>query len=314
MNELSDMTPILITGAHRTGTTWVGKVLAHDPRIGYVSEPLHLKHSHGVLDKPVDAWYQYICDENGDQFYSAYQKTIQFKYQLWKAIQNIDGFKSAGKILLDQVSFLMNRIQSRRVLLKDPFAVFSVPWFLDRLNAQVVIMVRHPLPFISSLQRLDWHFDFKNLLQQQLLMRDYLEPFREEMVQTNQQKEDIIGQGILLWRMIYYIVDLYRTQDHNIMVVRHEDISRRPGNLFSEISDYLGIGQSEIINQAALRSSQVTNPPEVSKKDEHAVYLDSRTNLGNWKKRLDHNDVDRILSGTKDIADRFYKPREWEEW
>ncbi len=160
----------------------------------------------------------------------------------------------------DQISFLSNRISNRRALLKDPFAVLSVPWFLKQLDAKVVIMIRHPLSFISSLQRLEWPFDFDNILQQPLLMRDYFEPFRQEMLQINQKKEDIIGQGILLWRMIYSVVDRFQQQDLNMMIVRHEDISRTPTGLFSEICDYLKLEFSENIEVAILRSTHDTKP------------------------------------------------------
>ena len=36
---MSSGPPILVTGAHRSGTTWVGKMLALAPGIGYVHEP-----------------------------------------------------------------------------------------------------------------------------------------------------------------------------------------------------------------------------------------------------------------------------------
>ena len=314
MSGSRDMTPILITGAHRSGTTWVGKVIAQGPRIAYLSEPLHVNHSLGVLSQPVDNWYQYICDENGEQFYSAYQNTIQQRFQLKNEIRNIKNINSAGKLVRDQISFLSNRISNRRTLLKDPFAVLSVPWFLKHLNAKVVVMVRHPLSFISSLQRLGWPFDFDNFLQQSLLMRDYFEPFRQDMLQLNQKKEDIIGQGILLWRMIYSVVDQFKQQDLNIMIVRHEDISRTPKRIFSEICDYLKIDFSEKIEMAILRSTHDKNPSEVSDNNEHAVLLDSLKNLSNWKKRLTDEDVLRIISGSQDIADIYYPREEWKEW
>jgi hypothetical protein len=314
MTTIPEMVPILITGAHRSGTTWVGKVLAGDPHIAYISEPLHRNHSRGVFDQSIDFWYQYICDDNGDQFHSAYQKTIRFDFQIRAGLKDVKNLKAAGKLLINQISFIGHSLQGRRILFKDPFAVVSVPWFIQRLNAQVIIMVRHPLSFISSLQRLQWQFDFEDLLQQPLLMRDHLEPFREEMIQTNRNKEDIIAQGILLWRMIYFIVDQYRVQKRNIKIVRHEDISITPERIFSEICDYLGVEYSESIKGTVRRSSQAGNPAEVSEDDEHAVYLDSRANLRNWRKRLNESDINRIIAGTRDIADLFYTPGEWKEW
>ena len=45
---MSDIThPILVTGAHRSGTTWVGKMLAADADTGYISEPLNVLHRPG---------------------------------------------------------------------------------------------------------------------------------------------------------------------------------------------------------------------------------------------------------------------------
>ena len=33
--------PILVTGSHRSGSTWVGKMIASHPRVAYVEEPFN---------------------------------------------------------------------------------------------------------------------------------------------------------------------------------------------------------------------------------------------------------------------------------
>ena len=308
------MKPILITGAHRTGTTWVGKMIALDPDITYVSEPLHLDHSRGVLSQPVENWYDYICDENGAQFKEAYKNTIQFKYRLWMAIRHLRNIKAAGKVIRDSSIFISSRILKRRALLKDPFAVLSVPWFISALDSQVVIMVRHPIPFVSSLKRLGWSFDFNHLLNQPLLMRDHYEPFRSDMVHTKQNEQDIVGQGILLWRMIYTLVHQYQTQGVDIQLIRHEDISQRPLPIFEEIYQQLGISFSQKIEENIIMSTQTSNPNEVAQYDEHAVRLNSLANLRNWKKRLTDLEIDRIVKGTRDVVKDFYELGEWKSW
>jgi hypothetical protein len=310
----NNMKPILITGAHRTGTTWVGKMLALDPGITYVSEPLHLDHSRGVLSQPVENWYEYICDENGAQFKEAYKYTIQFKYQLWMAIRHLRNIKAAGKVIRDSSIFISSRILKRRALLKDPFAVLSVPWFISALDSQVVIMVRHPIPFVSSLKRLGWSFDFNNLLNQPLLMRDHYEPFRSEMVHTNQNEQDIVGQGILLWRMIYTLVHQYKTRGVDIQLIRHEDLSQRPLPIFEVIYQQLGITFSHQIEEKIIMSTQTSNPNEVAEYDEHAVRLNSLANLRNWKKRLTDLEIERIVNGTRDVVKNFYELGEWKSW
>ena len=63
---------ILVTGAHRTGTTWVGQMLAAGG-LAYVSEPLNVLHRHGVMSAPVKHWYTYITSENEADYLSGYQ-------------------------------------------------------------------------------------------------------------------------------------------------------------------------------------------------------------------------------------------------
>ncbi len=292
----------------------MGKILALDPDITYVSEPLHLGHSRGVLSQPVENWYSYICDDNGAQFENAFQNTIQFKYQLWMAIQHSRNWRAAGKVVRDFPIFLTSRLLKRRALLKDPFAVLSVPWFISALDAQVVIMVRHPIPFVSSLKRLGWSFNFDHLLNQPLLMRDHLESYRSEMVHCKQDEQDIVGQGILLWRMIYSLVHQYKTQGLDIQLIRHEDLSQRPLPIFEEIFHKLGIVFSQKIEEKIIISTQTSNPDEVAVYDEHAVRLNSLANLKNWKKRLTDLEIERIDTDTRDVVKEFYELGEWKSW
>jgi LPS sulfotransferase NodH len=49
--------PILVTGTHRSGTTWVGKMLAADSSTAYISEPLNVLHRPGVYRAKVKHWY-----------------------------------------------------------------------------------------------------------------------------------------------------------------------------------------------------------------------------------------------------------------
>lgn len=292
----------------------MGKMLALDPGITYISEPLHLDHSRGVLSQPVENWYSYICDDNGAQFENAFQNTIQFKYQPWMAIQHSRNWRAAAKAVRDFPVFLTSRLLDRRALLKDPFAVLSVPWFISAVDTQVVIMVRHPIPFVSSLKRLGWSFDFDHLLNQPLLMRDHFESFRSEMIQSQQDEQDIVGQGILLWRMIYSLVHQYKTQGHDIQLIQHEYLSQRPLPIFEEIFRKLGIVFSQKIEEKIIISTQTSNPDEVAVYDEHAVRLNSLANLRNWKKRLTDPEIERIDTYTRDVVEEFYELGEWESW
>lgn len=301
--------PILVTGAHRSGTTWVGKMLSADHSAAYISEPLNVLHRRGVYRADVKHWYEYITEENEEKYLPAFRELFNFRYHLFAELGSLRSQKDFLRMGRDLSIFMNGKLRSQRVLLKDPFAVFSTPWFAQKLNCKVVITIRHPGGFASSLKRLNWVFDFRNLLDQPMLMRDYLESDRADM--EAMQADDIVGQSALLWRMIYRSVHATRSLFPDFKIVRHEDLSLDPIAGYKSLYDSLGLTFDEKVRDTILNSSSSENPTELSKKKVHSVKLDSRANMDNWKKRLTPEEIARIRNLTEDVSHLFYSDTEW---
>jgi hypothetical protein len=301
--------PILVTGAHRTGTTWVGKMLAASPQVAYLSEPLNVWHRPGVLCAPVSKWYTLICTENEAQYLPAFRDMLGFRYGLWREMRSLHSRKDFLRMGRDFSIFLRGWLLRQRPLIKDPFAVFSAPWFAERLGCHVVITVRHPAAFASSLKRLDWPFDFCDLLEQPLLMQNWLDVDRAEMESI--ARDDVIGQAALLWRMIYRVVARMMKLHPSFIVVRHEDLSLDPALGYRDLYAALDLDFTPQVEATILNASSSENPTELSKKKVHAVKLDSRANLDNWKKRLSAEEITRIRKMTGKTAKLFYSDEEW---
>ena len=303
------LTPILVTGAHRSGTTWVGKMLAADAMTAYISEPLNVLHRPGVFRPKVKYWYQYICEDNESEYLPAFQELLEFDYHLWDEIRSLRSRKDFLRMGRDFLVFYNGLMRGQRALLKDPFAVFSTPWFAKRLNCKVVITVRHPAAFASSLKRLHWTFDFQDLLNQPLLMRDHLEPYRDEM--RSIQADDVIGQAALLWKLIYRSVHATRQLHPDFLVIRHEDLSRDPVPGYRDLYKLLELEFTPRVEKIILKASSSENPAEASRKRVHSVKLDSRANIGSWKKRMTAEEMDRIRKMTEEISPLYYSDAEW---
>jgi hypothetical protein len=301
--------PILVTGAHRTGTTWVGKMLAASPQVAYISEPLNVWHRPGVLRTPVSKWYTLICTENEVQYLPAFHDLLGFQYGLWCEMRSLRSRKDFLRMGRDFSIFLRGRLLRQRPLIKDPFAIFSTPWFAERLGCRVVITVRHPAAFASSLKRLNWPFDFRDLLDQPLLMQNWLDVDRAEMESV--PSDDIIGQAALLWRMVYRVVARMMKLHPSFIVVRHEDLSLDPVPSYRDLYTALDLDFTPQVEATILNASSSENPAELSKKKAHAVKLDSRANLDNWKKRLSADEITRIRKMTGKTAKLFYSDEEW---
>jgi glycosyltransferase involved in cell wall biosynthesis len=309
--KISNNRPILVTGPHRSGTTWVGRMLSVNGDVAYVSEPLNVWHRPGVFDAKVDHWYTYVCRDNEKEYLNSFKQTLKLNYHFWKEFRSLRSLKDVLRMIRDLTIFSFGRIGHRRVLLKDPFAVFSTPWFADRLNCDVVIVLRHPAAFVSSLKRLDWPFDFKDLLAQPLLMRDWLEPFRKEMEEVVKNPGDVIGQGSLLWRFICYATQKTKESHPNFHVVRHEDLSLQPIKGFEKLYSRLELPYNSRVKTGILRATSSDNPQEISLDSIYATKLDSVANLENWKQRLTKEEIDRIRLLTEDVARIYYSDIDW---
>lgn len=301
--------PILVTGTHRSGTTWVGKMLAADSSTAYISEPLNVLHRPGVFHTKVTRWYQYICEENQNEYLPSFKELLEFDYHLWGEIRSIRSRRDFLRMGRDFAIFYTGLMRGQRVLIKDPFAVFSLDWFAKCLNCRIVVTVRHPAAFASSLKRLNWPFDFQDLLDQPLLMRDHLEPYRGQMEAA--KRDGIIGQSALLWNLIYRSVHATLQRNPDFIAVRHEDLARDPVNRFRELYRALDLDFTPRVEKTILTSSRSDNPVEPSRKNIYAVKLDSRANIDNWKKRLTPEEIDYIRKRTEEISSLYYSDAEW---
>ena len=301
--------PILVTGAHRTGTTWVGKMLAANPQTAYISEPLNVLHRPGVLRAKVPYWYTYVSAENEADYLDSFLETLDYRYHLAAEIGSLRSGKDLLRMGRDFSIFLGGRTFHKRPLLKDPFAIFSLAWFAERLDCEIVVTVRHPAGFASSLKRLNWSFDFQDLLNQPLLMRDWLEPYRSSMQAVPQN--DIIGQASLLWAMIYRSVQAACQQMPAVRIVRHEDLSSDPVPGFRRLYGEMGLEFSARVERKIVESSSSENPAELSRKNVHSVRLDSRANLHNWKRRLSAEEIGRVRKVTEEVAHVYYPEVDW---
>lgn len=312
MNNPASAVPILVVGAHRTGTTWVGKMLAAGGQMAYISEPTNVLHRPGILRVPTPYWYTYICQENEHLYYPALRETLKYRYHLLAEIGSLRSGKDLLRMLRDLGIFLRGRLFRQQPLLKDPFAVFSAPWFAERLGCQVVITVRHPAAFASSLKRLNWPFDFTDLLAQPLLMQDWLEPFRSEMEDMQKGPAGIIDQASLLWKIVYQTVSQYRQVHPDFLLAYHEHLSLNPLAGFEELYQKLGLEFNSRAQAAILSASSPDNPKEGSKKSKYTVRLDSQANLHNWKRRLERDEIRRIRSLTEAVTDVYYPGLDWD--
>lgn len=293
---------------HRSGTSWLGSMLCAGGAFINIGEPLNVSNRQTIFPARVGLWYQHITDGNEDEYLRYYEDAIRFRTHPLHDLRRmrLGSPRDPVRVPKRWASFALGRLQRRRLLIKDPFAVFSIDWFVRRLGCRVVVSVRHPLAVVSSLKRHQFRFDFDNLLRQPSLMEGKLAPFRADIAAARESPDDLIGHGSLLWRMIYETLASGDDASPEIRVVRHEDLSMDPVRECEPLYDFAGVEFTPVAARKIEASASGANPSEVSKRDPFQVRLASRTNLTNWQRRLDQAEIDRILEITGPVEARYY--------
>jgi len=305
MSARSQPGPILVTGAHRSGTTWVGKMLALAPGTGYLHEPFSPVTDPGVSAAPFERFFTYLTAENEARYRPALERTLAFRYD-WRAqLPRIRGARAAGRTLRDAAAFARARRRHARPVMKDPIALLSAPWLADNFHMDVVLTVRHPAGFAGSIRRLDWSFPFEAFLGDPRLAA-----FEPELQGQLASPGDFITRAGLLWRVLYTLVDRYRTEHPDWIVVRHEDLSREPLPGFERLYAALGL---ELTPAAAREISSHSAPTvaPVRHPSPHKVRMDSAATIGNWRDRLTGEELRRLEANVRDVSRRFYADDEW---
>lgn len=285
-------------------------MLATSPQIGYIYEPFSPNHNHGICGATFNHWFTYITNENAHYYYSHLKRTISFSYNLWKGVKASKNFKDLYHLLADYPTYRKYRLAGRRPMLKDPIAFFSAEWLATTFDMDIVVLIRHPAAFITSLKRLKQHHPFSHFLEQPLLMRDHLGPFEREIEEYTKTQHDVIEQGILLWRLIYHVLIKYRETRPDWIFVRHEDLAFDPVGQYENLFNSLNLEFSSYSLNAVKQHSSSSNPVESDLREE-VFKRNSEATTRIWKERLTQPEIDRIQEGVNDISAHFYSDDEW---
>jgi len=285
--------PILIIGLHRSGTTWLAKILSLPKEIKYISEPFNPNTGLKVFTK----WLVYINHSNEGIYLPAIAKL----------------FKVGGdlRFTLPNAKFLLSRYVPgpKRILMKGiGGSVFSTNWLVEKFDMQVVAIMRHPAAFYSSLKRLNWRFDFDNLLSQSDLMADYLEPYRELMSKPNMSFAE---EAATLWLCVNFVLDKYITEHPEAIFKRHEDLSQNPIIEFKDLYHKLGLDFNSKIEAKINKFSNSDNKSEAAGQKVVELKRNSQAIISNWKKHVSAEEIKIIKDITWPIAQKYYPESEW---
>lgn len=301
-------TPVLITGIHRSGSTWLGKIMGMAPELKYIHEPFNFRKN---PEAPFTTWFKYLSEFTCNDEQEIIRKYLEKKqaFHIGRIIEKVSKAKYPGQVR-DAIRYELKYFTARP-LFKDPIAFMSAEWLQKTYNADVIVLIRHPAAFVASLKVAGWKFDFRNLLDQKILIENELAAYKNNIVEIIQEEErtgnqNIIEQGILLWNCFYSITKIRRDKyqsSGNWLFVKHEDLSLRPIDEIKKIFIKFDLNFTPKICSEIKKTTQ----SEISKSWER----DASRNISTWKNRLEKNEISIIKEKTFKVWSFFYDERDW---
>ena len=294
---------ILVTGSHRSGTTWVGKTISQHPRIKYIREPFNVSYPNHSTELKLNTWFtHYQSSSQKEEIEASFDNLIQSSSLVY-AIQRC---KVAGLDVKTPLRFGKHLILPRpRFLIKDPIALLSAGWLYERYDLKVVCMIRNPLAVIGSLKKAGWDLNLVNFQKQKELMQGLLIPFIEKVDKLCGHTGDFIDRACLLWNILHYVILKYQKQYPSWLFVKYEDIAVDPVSEFQRIFDYLELNMNNQIREYIEEFTSEMNPKESTSTGYQP--RNSKMSLKNWQERLSTDEVERVRNATRNISAQIYE-------
>lgn len=306
--------PILVTGAPRSGSTWVGNVLALDPTCGYIHEPFNRLCPPGRCRAGFPHGFVYVTAENEERFLAPLRDTLSWTYSAGAELKAMRSARQMARMTRDFAYFEAMRRRRARVILKDPLALFSADWLATRFGARVVVVIRHPAAFVASLRAAGWHrVQFRIFTGQPRLMQDRLALLADQITAASVVMPDAIDAGSLLWNALHIHIAGLREEHPDWIFVRHEDLSIDPEAGFDHLFASLGLDFTPKV-RASL--DQFTSERGALARlslfgTRRRTMRSSSANIKYFHSRLTPAEIDRIRDNTEAVSSLFYDDRDW---
>jgi len=312
---MPDYTPILVSGAPRSGTTFLGRMLGLPRHITYLDEPLNPDGGIMGVDKPfiyIGQNHPKLAARFDAMMYELMIGQAYFKSSTLRT-PSASTIKRIGRQLFSSRTNFQYKLDSRnpsksRFLIKDPTACFAAQYFHQKIGMKVVVCLRHPAATIASYKRLDWHYSLQDLVNQDDLMKDHLS---EVLGKVNLTSLTAVQQWAYFWLSIYTVLDHYLEQNTQMLMVRHEDLSLSPVRHISRLYAELGLDFSPAIERTVLAHTQAGNPVSAPNNVPHALKRDSAKAVHAWRNILSEDEIREIKRITLPLAEKYYPLSEW---
>jgi len=268
--------PILVTGMYRSGTTWVGAMLA----------PAGLWSLHEPFNPNQGLWDAEL----------AYARSDRPRPRIDALVGDLLRGRHRRVLRLPSAGRWFTPLRvlphaPRRVLVKDPSAALLTEYLVRRHGARALVVWRHPAAVVSSFLRLGWptHRLVARLLADAELMEDWLGPHAATL-ETALARADARTGAVLYGAVAATLLGFQRRNPHSISRLAFEDLCADPGTAFRALFAALDLPYDASV---AREHARLTSGARGAERP-HGVVRASATLPDRWRAELPPADRDAV--------------------
>jgi hypothetical protein len=274
---------IVISGAPRSGTTWLMEILETLPKYRSIFEPLHPR------------WYPEVLSLKLFPPYSPYMPLRAENPSLQEYLEKVLKGKVVSKRPIKlSINMLYKKLVSSKIIVKFIRANKLLHWMNSRFKVKgIYLIIRHPCATIASQLRSGIHpldtWSINDVKQHILKLITIAEEFRDKESLLRKLGEISRIEEILaaLWAINYYIPFYHRYYNSlNYYHVIYEKLILDGEAELKNIFQYI---DEEVPPNAYY---MLKKPSEMASKD---LVKDFQNQLNRWKRHLSREQIDNII-------------------
>jgi len=256
---------ILVAGTARSGTTWLGELIASQLRCRIMFEPFNP---------------ELVSDFSGFSYFQ-YMRPDQEDAELLDFVRRV----LSGQIRHPWIDRHVNKLRPDWRLIKEIRACLFLRWIHERFpEVKIFFIIRHPCAVVASRMKLGWSTDgdISHFLAQPALLEDFLAA-----------KLDIIGNAAsseekhaIVW-CVSNMVALRQMQDAPMHTVFYENLLLHPRQVIKGLFHTIGQPYNGSVLRHAHRASMTTR--------RNSAIVEDTNPTGHWRRELSAAQVSRVL-------------------
>lgn len=273
---------VLVTGIPRSGTTWLARTLAGARGAALPGkEPMNPRPGQFALGGTVSGWTE--LDEPS-------RRQVRLLRRCYRG-QEVRTFSRYG---VDQWAAAL---PWSTTIVKDPFALLSVPAIVRVTGAVPVVIYRHPGAVLASYRRMGWTANATEIRRLQGL--------------PPEAPADDVSAMVELWTYLHRRVLDWLPGVPSAVIVSHAEASVGGPAALEAIRRRCGLrsaakGPSSRRRRSGLRHTAVNQPTAPAL---HRFERDADEVVHGWRKHLTATEVEDVTSGTAQVWDALENRR-----